>query len=356
MCRVRSEAIQKKLLAEDGLTLARALELPQGIEAVGKQAKELHERSSSTFLQVGRKQNREKAVDDKCEQRRCHLCGRNNHRADDCRFKQAKCQKCGKVGHIAPACRSKEKQPFRRSNHKDNHAIQTGDHEEEMPLFVIRNSSRSAAPIQLQPVVIGKALPMELDTGSAASLITEASWKSMLAKTQLRSTDVVLRSYTGEHIKVLGKLVVDVEYNKQQVKNLELTVVQATGPNLLGRDWLQFDWNVIKNVNVQDPVQRLTEKFRDVFDGNPGTISPWTAKLAVDPEASPKFCKPRPVPFAMREKVDEELARLERIGVLEKVTHSNWATPIVVVPKQDGTIRICGDYRATINASLNVDQ
>ena len=93
-----------------------------------------------------------------------------------------------------------------------------------------------------------------------------------------------------------------------------------------------------------------------MFDGNPGTIFPWTAKLAVDPEASPKFCKPRPIPFAMREKVDEELARLERIGVLEKVTHSNWATPIVVVPKQDGTVRICGDYRATINTSLNVDE
>jgi hypothetical protein len=129
---------------------------------------------------------------------------------------------------------------------------------------------------------------MELDTSSPASLITEASWKSMLAKTQLRSTDVVLRSYTGEHIKVLGKLVVDVEYNKQQVKNLELTVVQATGPNLLGRDWLQFiklDWNVIKNVNVQDPVQR------------------------------PKFCKP--TPFAMREKVYTQ-SRMEPYEYIEQ--------------------------------------
>ena len=143
MCGVRSEAIQKKLLAEDGLTLARALELSQGMEAVGKQAKELHERSSSTVLQVGRKQNREKAADDKSEQRRCHRCGRNNHRADDYRFKQAKCHKCGKVGHIAPACRSKEKQPFRRSNHKDNGLVERFVQSLKQSLKSTQNDGRS---------------------------------------------------------------------------------------------------------------------------------------------------------------------------------------------------------------------
>ena len=51
-----------------------------------------------------------------------------------------------------------------------------------------------------------------------------------------------------------------------------------------------------------------------------------------------------------------EIDRLEDIGVLEKVEFSRWATPIVPVPKADGTFRLCGDYKATLNAALEVDQ
>ena len=48
--------------------------------------------------------------------------------------------------------------------------------------------------------------------------------------------------------------------------------------------------------------------------------------------------------------------RLERDGVLEKTPYSKWAAPIVTVPKQDGQIRICGDYKVTINPEMDVDQ
>ena len=36
--------------------------------------------------------------------------------------------------------------------------------------------------------------------------------------------------------------------------------------------------------------------------------------------------------------------------------HNEWATPIVPVPKRDGTIRICGDYKVSVNPALIVDQ
>ena len=58
----------------------------------------------------------------------------------------------------------------------------------------------------------------------------------------------------------------------------------------------------------------------------------------------------------MKAAVEEELDRLERIGVLEKVDHSDWAAPIVAVPKNDGHVRLCGDYKVTVNPVLDVDQ
>ena len=70
----------------------------------------------------------------------------------------------------------------------------------------------------------------------------------------------------------------------------------------------------------------------------------------------PQFFKPRPVPFALKEKIAEELRRLEKIGVLEKVDFSDWATPIVPVLKPDGSVRICGDYKITINPALDVPE
>ena len=58
----------------------------------------------------------------------------------------------------------------------------------------------------------------------------------------------------------------------------------------------------------------------------------------------------------MKEKIAEELKRLEGIGVLQKVEFSDWATPIVPVLKPDGTVRICGDYKVTINPALDVPE
>jgi len=78
--------------------------------------------------------------------------------------------------------------------------------------------------------------------------------------------------------------------------------------------------------------------------------------LDMKPDAQPKFCKARPVPYALQEAVDAEYHRLESEGIVEKVEFSEWATPMVHVPKADGTTRSCGDYAVTVNPQLNVPQ
>ena len=58
------------------------------------------------------------------------------------------------------------------------------------------------------------------------------------------------------------------------------------------------------------------------------------------------------MPFALQAKVDTEIDRLVRGGVLTPVEQSKWASPIVVVRKSDGSIRLCGNYKVTINEYL----
>ena len=57
----------------------------------------------------------------------------------------------------------------------------------------------------------------------------------------------------------------------------------------------------------------------------------------------------------MRGKVEQELNRLQRQGVLTPVAFSDWAAPIVPVLKKDGSVRICGDYRLTVNQAAKLE-
>ena len=93
-------------------------------------------------------------------------------------------------------------------------------------------------------------------------------------------------------------------------------------------------------------------KHKAVFKDELGEAVGITAKLHVSSNTKPYFYRARP---ALRHKIEEELQRLQDQKVIEPVRMSEWAAPIVPVLKPDGTIRICGDYKVTVNRAVKPD-
>ena len=57
----------------------------------------------------------------------------------------------------------------------------------------------------------------------------------------------------------------------------------------------------------------------------------------------------------MKHKVEAELDRLLGTRVIEPIKYSSWAAPVVPVMKQDGSIRLCGDFKLTLNKAARPD-
>ena len=96
---------------------------------------------------------------------------------------------------------------------------------------------KSAKAIILEPLVEGKHLQMELDTGASVSVIPQKIWEEKFSEVKLETSTMVLKTYTGEALQVLGEAAVKVQYGKQEAK-LPVVVVSGNGPALLGRNWL----------------------------------------------------------------------------------------------------------------------
>ena len=167
---------------------------------------------------------------------------------------------------------------------------------------------------------------------------------------------MILKTYSGETLKVLGKTEVSVKLDSQE-SNLPLYVVEGNGPLLLGKNWLstvKLNWGLIKHGSSD--LDQVNNKHSSLFDKSMGCLKGTQAKLNLKEGTTPKFRKVRSVPYALRETIEQELDNLVKKGVLERVEYSEWASPNVPVVKSDGSVRLCGDYKVTCNPHLEVDQ
>jgi len=103
------------------------------------------------------------------------------------------------------------------------------------------------------------------------------------------------------------------------------------------------------SVDKYNPVDKLVKKYPKLFKEGYGKINNFKATVALQPDVTPVYRKARPVPYALKQQVEVGLDRLEQQGIIKKAERSSWAAPIVVVPKADKSICICGDYKVSIN-------
>lgn len=188
-------------------------------------------------------------VKDKC------YSGKTSHDTNYCWFKDKNYRRCNRPGHTERVCRQKSnsKHTQREKSHWDKKSKHQAKHVHNVTecesgsetesdtsglacLEVHSITEQDRKIIWIIPDLSGVKLNMELDTGSALSIISVADYKQLFSKLLLLKTSVILKNYTGKKVSPKGKLKVKVREKTQQLK---LYVLKNGGPPLLEREWLR---------------------------------------------------------------------------------------------------------------------
>lgn len=404
LCGLKSSHILSKLLAEgDSLTFPKALELSLVLENADRNVRSLHPEKQMTYevsyVRGGKPSHKgfaaQSAVKPKSfdarngNKQKCYRCGKL-HDIKTCPYVDYTCFSCQKKGHLANMCKFKNKMKpggsskinFCDSGNEDEGYRPSKGDEDAFELYTIAYANdRKPNNFVVNMVVNQVPVDMVIDTGAVVTCMPDKLYFEKFNKKEsaLQDCNIKLKTYTGEQIQVLGKFQALVTTEKGEHR-LPVVVVKTSGgsqPTLMGRNWLeeiQLDWRQVKSSvsgkrvnkevqlldgksvpNESELVADIKKKFAPVFEEGPGEIKGSPVNILLKDNSKPVFCKARSVPFALRKSVEIELEKLQNNGVIYPVTKSEWATPIVVVPKPNNEVRICGDFKVTINPCLRTD-
>lgn len=400
VCGISSETIRQRLFTEDKIDFGKAYALARSMEAAEKDAAVVEGRANTSSgdnvacqavsavgagrrrggasaggrawnstargrgawrgQQVAGQQQLRSADADGTQP--CRHCGAQ-HDASRCRFSRYVCKVCNKQGHLRRVC------PYLSDHHHVDAAESSNmskEDSDEVMSCRIRNvnqlSISKCSPIIITLNIDGKDVKMECDTGSAVSCISYKLYLTLFKNLELKHCSLRLRYYTGEVVRPIGSIKPLVCYNGLK-KILDLYVIEDAQTSLLGRQWL-MELNVqlpkFTNVNkVSSNVFNITDfssRYCEVFADGLGRFTGGKVSIHIREGARPVFMRARPLPYALRAPVERALDQMVRDGILTPVDRSDWATPIVPVVKKDGNIRICADYKLTLNKSIEVDR
>ena len=162
--------------------------------------------------------------------------------------------------------------------------------------------------------------------------------------------DVVARKSRVDYVVNLGK-------GKGRVKVLHINNLKKYFPRpekvlrlaLVAEDWAEDECVERKlsgsydGFDEKSVVKELKQEFPEVFSDLPGKAKVGCFKIETG-DAEPRRSHPYRVPDKLKEGVRSEVNKLVELGIVVPST-SPWASPVVPVPKTDGTVRVCVDYR-----------
>ena len=285
----------------------------------------------------------------------CGHCGRKwPHKNNQCPAKGKVCSKCGKANHFAAVCRSKPKQEVAPKTHQSVHTVSQANESssEDEYLFTLKpNADTNKAPIaniKMNDIPV----TMMVDTGASIDIIDESTYNRMQKVTKIplhRSNTRVFAYGSPTQLPVVGKFQATLE-SSQKITVSEVHVVQGHYGCLLSYQSATTLGLIHVKVNrveeqLKSSHEQLLAEFAHLFEGI-GELKDFEVKLHIDQDVPPVAQPARRIPFHMRKKVSAALAQLEQQGIIEKVQGPTpFVSPLVVIPKKDGEVRLCVDMR-----------
>lgn len=267
----------------------------------------------------------------------CKFCG-SSHLERQCPAFGKVCTKCGKRNHFSKVCRSRHSAHFSE--------LETIADESAMHINVINNIN-----VKLEYIKVNEhSVPMQIDTGASTSVISSKIWEK-LGRPKLSKCYRRLEAYDGHVMKTLGEAELHWEKNNKIEVDRFVVVKADKDFGLLGRDLLEFQQDHLYQANdVPNKLGSESSVNKDYLPPIKGVIARMKLKKSND-----VFCKARPVPLAIEKNVNDELLRLEKMGIITPIEFSKNASPVVWIRKPDGRLRMCADFKVHVNGRIETD-
>uniref|UniRef100_A0A0A9W2U6 RNA-directed DNA polymerase n=1 Tax=Lygus hesperus TaxID=30085 RepID=A0A0A9W2U6_LYGHE len=284
---------------------------------------------------------------------KCFRCGEEKfHKLEDCKARSYKCKFCGIVGHLETVCRKKEFSPKIGELCRDDQTNPSPDdaYLDTVELQALSIHESIIPPIKVQLLLKNELLTFKVDTGADVTCIPQACWDNMTDKPKLVPYKGTIEHAGRCPLTCLGKFSTHLRSNQGKFCEEAIYVIKELKQPLLGRtaikalSLLTFDSPL--SINSLSSLDQLESNYKGLFASHPGLLvgDPYRIKLKSD--AVPyAIAAPRRIPLPLYEKVRQEIARMEELGIIERVDEATeWCSPIVVVPKRDGSVRLCVDF------------